>query len=61
MILVFYSKRVETSLYPPSVLKPLEHLGGSDNWREGGWSEALYNDDDNDDHADGSYPTGNVI
>jgi hypothetical protein len=35
MILVFYGKRGNTSLFPPSLPKTLEHLGGSDNWREG--------------------------
>jgi len=35
MILVFYSKRGNTALFPPSVLKTLEHLGGSDDGMEG--------------------------
>jgi len=62
MILVFYGKRGNTSLFPTSVLKTLERLAGSDNCKEGGggWREALHNDDDNDDHAAGRYTTGNV-
>jgi len=34
MIPVFYSKRGSTALFPPSVLKTLENLGGSDDWTE---------------------------